>query len=237
MLISDSMEALATKPACISLDAGPLQRVWCHPCRLGIPRGHLCGDTRISLWPWEWWTGIQSHHRRYWATGGPRGSGQRSGHCSEGGSSWPPHVHISYLLWFRSHSPLRVWAGSGPTGTRCSGRTRSTWASPPVSSRTEASAPSSRCSSTPRRSSVLAMSWHVSISASSLMHDSLFQLITFSVSGYTMTTRTSSATSSFLDSSPSLRGTSFTLLPPMLSVSCTPSKTGKRASTLLNYHL
>ena len=108
MLISDSMEALAdpsslTKQACISLDAGPLQRVWCHPCRLGIPRGHLCGDIRISLWPWEWWTGSQSHHRRHWG-GAPRGSGQRSGHCSEGRSSSLCYVSISSSLFQISFS-------------------------------------------------------------------------------------------------------------------------------------
>ena len=162
MLISESMEALAdpsyaTKPACISLDAGPLQRVWCHPCRLGIPRGHLCGDIRISLWPWEWWTGIQSHNRRH-SGPGPGRSGQRSRHCSEGKCPHPVSLTSNAISVYRSHSLLRVWAGSGPTGTRCCGRRLSTWASPPASSQTEASAPSSLCSSTLRKSSVLAMS-------------------------------------------------------------------------------
>ena len=84
MLINDTMEAMAevsackTKANCISLDAGPLQRVWCRPRKLGIPRGHLRGVLRISLWPCQWWTGI---HYRWWH---PGGSWQRPWYSSEG---------------------------------------------------------------------------------------------------------------------------------------------------------
>ena len=82
MLISDSMEAFgdSAKSSCISLDAGPLQRVWCRPRKLGIPRGHLRGVLRISLWPCERWTGIHCRDRRC----RPGLAGQRRGHRGEG---------------------------------------------------------------------------------------------------------------------------------------------------------
>ena len=228
MLISDSMEALAdpsslTKQACISLDAGPLQRVWCHPCRLGIPRGHLCGDIRISLWPWEWWTGIQSHHRRHWG-GAPRGSGQRSGHCSEGRSSseCQCYVSISSSLFQISFSAAGL------------GGVRTNWDAVLWQDTLYVSVTASQLADGSKRAFVSLLEYaEEELGVSNVVAcldkcviawSGLFScwLIT-SVSGCTMTTRTSSATSSFLDSSPLLRGTSFTLLPPMLSVSCTPS--------------
>lgn len=64
----------------------------------------------------------------------------------------------------RFASPRLAWAGSAPTGTRCCGRTASTWAWRAASWRTAASAPSSRSSSTRRRSSGSPAWWRASIS-------------------------------------------------------------------------
>jgi len=85
------------------------------------------------------------------------------------------------------------------------GRRDCTWVSPAVNSPMAASVPSSPCWSTPRRSWGSATWWLAWISS-------------------IMTTRTSSATSSSLDSSLLLQGTSFNLLTQMLFVSSTPSE-------------
>merc|ERR1719278_1501833 len=106
---------------------------------------------------------------------------------------------------WRIASPLRVWAGSEPTGTLCCGKTDCTSALPPPSWLTVASVPLSRYLSTQRRSLESAMLWLVLISC-------------------TTTTRTSFVTSSSSDSSHSLQGMSFTLLTPTLFASFTPSE-------------
>ena len=114
MLINDTMEAMAevssckSKASCISLDAGPLQRVWCRPRKLGIPRGHLRGVLRISLWPCQWWTGI---HYRWWR---PGYSGQRPGHSSEGRSGLED-------LWWLTISLVEIcFSAAGLGGVRTS---------------------------------------------------------------------------------------------------------------------
>ena len=170
MLINDTMEAMAevsackTQANCISLDAGPLQRVWCRPRKLGIPRGHLRGVLRISLWPCQWWTGI---HYRWWHPGGSR---QRPWHSSEG-TEHTYHDYNDDLTSFLFLSPRFVslllgWAGSEPTGTLCCGKTDCTSALPPASWLTVASVPLSRYSSTQRRSLESAMLWLVLTSKS-----------------------------------------------------------------------